>query len=318
MKLTILGTGNAAVTECYNTCFLLTEGSDHLLVDAGGGNGIFRQLKAAGVRWQDIRSIFVTHKHLDHITGILWLIRMILQGMARGQYEGEATIYSHKEVTGLLRTLTGLLLSEKETRFLDERLHLVTVENGESLPLLGQTVTFFDIGSTKAAQFGFSITLPGGGKLTCCGDDRSTRRSAPLPGAAAGCSTRPSALQARRMCSSPIKSTTPPWRTPAGWPRNWGRRTSSSTTPRTKTSPGARPSTPPRARPSFPAICSCRRTWRPLNCDKKPAGDALTSPAGFFICILPQCGRWSPACRSSAAQAAPEKAASSQGPPGSQ
>ena len=50
MKLTILGTGNAAVTECYNTCFLLTEGSDHLLVDGGGGNGIFRQLKAAGVR----------------------------------------------------------------------------------------------------------------------------------------------------------------------------------------------------------------------------------------------------------------------------
>ncbi len=43
MKLTILGTGNAAVTECYNTCFLLTEGPGHLLVDGGGGNGIFRQ-----------------------------------------------------------------------------------------------------------------------------------------------------------------------------------------------------------------------------------------------------------------------------------
>ena len=171
MKLTILGTGNAAVTECYNTCFLLTEGPGHLLVDGGGGNGIFRQLKAAGVRWQDVRSIFVTHKHLDHITGILWMMRMILQGMARGQYEGEATIYSHKEVTGLLRTMAGLLLSEKETRFLDERLHLVTVEDGESLPLLGQRAGFFDIGSTKAAQFGFSITLPGGGKLTCCGDE---------------------------------------------------------------------------------------------------------------------------------------------------
>ena len=179
MKLTILGTGNAAVTECYNTCFLLTEGSDHLLVDGGGGNGIFRQLKAAGVRWQDVRSIFVTHKHLDHITGILWMMRMILQGMARGQYEGEATIYSHKEVTGLLRTMAGLLLSEKETRFLDERLHLVTVEDGESLPLLGQRACFFDIGSTKAAQFGFSITLPGGGKLTCCGDEPFNERERP-------------------------------------------------------------------------------------------------------------------------------------------
>ena len=179
MKLTILGTGNAAVTECYNTCFLLTEGPDHLLVDGGGGNGIFRQLKAAGVRWQDVRSIFVTHKHLDHITGILWMMRMILQGIARGQYEGEATIYSHKEVTGLLRTMAGLLLSEKETRFLDERLHLVTVEDGESLPLLGQRAEFFDIRSTKAAQFGFSITLPGGGKLTCCGDEPFNERERP-------------------------------------------------------------------------------------------------------------------------------------------
>ncbi|WP_394964939.1 MBL fold metallo-hydrolase [Candidatus Allofournierella excrementigallinarum] len=179
MKLTILGTGNAAVTACYNTCFLLTGGPDHLLVDGGGGNGIFRQLKAAGVRWQDVRSIFVTHKHLDHITGILWMMRMILQGMARGQYEGEAVIYSHKEVTGLLRRMAGLLLSDKETRFLDVRLHLVTVEDGESLPLLGQRAGFFDIGSTKAAQFGFSITLPGGGRLTCCGDEPFNERERP-------------------------------------------------------------------------------------------------------------------------------------------
>ena len=37
MKLTILGTGNAMVTLCYNTCFALCEGEDFLLVDAGGG-----------------------------------------------------------------------------------------------------------------------------------------------------------------------------------------------------------------------------------------------------------------------------------------
>lgn len=34
MKLTILGTGNAAVTECYNTCFVLSEKDDYFLVDA--------------------------------------------------------------------------------------------------------------------------------------------------------------------------------------------------------------------------------------------------------------------------------------------
>lgn len=64
MKLTILGTGNAAVTECYNTCFVLSEKDDYFLVDGGGGNGILHQLKHAGIDWKQVRTIFVTHKHL--------------------------------------------------------------------------------------------------------------------------------------------------------------------------------------------------------------------------------------------------------------
>ena len=47
MELTMLGTGNAAVTECYNTCFALREKDENFLVDAGGGNGILSRLKAA-------------------------------------------------------------------------------------------------------------------------------------------------------------------------------------------------------------------------------------------------------------------------------
>jgi hypothetical protein len=32
-------------------------------------------------------------------------------------------------------------------------------------------VTFFDIGSTKAKQFGFQMIYDGGKVLTCCGDE---------------------------------------------------------------------------------------------------------------------------------------------------
>ena len=39
-ELIMLGTGNAAVTRCYNTCFALRTSQGTLLVDAGGGNGI--------------------------------------------------------------------------------------------------------------------------------------------------------------------------------------------------------------------------------------------------------------------------------------
>lgn len=36
-ELTMLGTGNATVTRCYNTCFTIKTGKNILLVDAGGG-----------------------------------------------------------------------------------------------------------------------------------------------------------------------------------------------------------------------------------------------------------------------------------------
>ena len=102
MKLTILGTGNALVTEVYNTCFLLEdetrENDGYFLVDAGGGNGILKQLKRAGTNWRDVHEIFITHKHIDHFLGALWLIRMILQKSAKGEYKGETNIYGHDEV----------------------------------------------------------------------------------------------------------------------------------------------------------------------------------------------------------------------------
>lgn len=37
MKLTMLGTGNALVTECYNTCFVMEDKGQYFMVDGGGG-----------------------------------------------------------------------------------------------------------------------------------------------------------------------------------------------------------------------------------------------------------------------------------------
>ena len=170
MKLTMLGTGNAAVTKCYNTCFILSENGNKLLVDAGGGNGIFRQLQAVGEDWHDLRDIFVSHKHIDHLMGIIWMLRMILQGMSRGSYEGEARIYAHEELLALLHQLAELLLTPKETAYIGKRLHFVPLFDGESRTLLDRPVTFFDIHSEKAKQFGFALPLEKG-RLCCCGEE---------------------------------------------------------------------------------------------------------------------------------------------------
>jgi len=171
MKLTMLGTGNAVVTECYNTCFVIEDDHKYFMVDGGGGNTILGQLKKADIDWMDVRDIFVTHKHIDHLMGIIWMVRMICQNMNRGKYTGEARIYGHDEVIELIDTLTRQLLTEKETRFINDRLHLIPVADGEVRAIIAHKVTFFDIQSTKAKQFGFSMNLRDGEKLTCCGDE---------------------------------------------------------------------------------------------------------------------------------------------------
>lgn len=87
MKITMLGTGNALVTECYNTCFVLEDEGKYFMIDGGGGNEVLKQLKRAGLNWMDMRDIFVTHKHIDHILGIVWMMRLICQNMNKGTYE---------------------------------------------------------------------------------------------------------------------------------------------------------------------------------------------------------------------------------------
>ena len=52
-----------------------------------------------------------------------------------------------------------------------DRLHLVVVNDGQTKEIIGKKVTFFDIHSTKAKQFGFMMELDQERKLTCCGDE---------------------------------------------------------------------------------------------------------------------------------------------------
>lgn len=171
LTLTMLGTGNAAVTKCYNTCFAIEKNNEYFLVDAGGGNTILAQLEKAGIPLKNIHTMFVTHKHIDHILGVIWVIRMVCQNMQKGAYEGDLTIYAHEEVIGLLKEMCNNLLQKSQSGFIGTRVHLITVEDGDRAEVLGQEISFFDIHSDKAKQFGFCLQLNEEEKLTCCGDE---------------------------------------------------------------------------------------------------------------------------------------------------
>ena len=169
-KLLVLGTGNAAVTDCFNTCFVLSTPEGLLLTDCGGGNGILRQLKAFGLKAEDIHNIYISHEHCDHLTGIIWLMRMITQGMLSGKYEGNLEIWCQEILEDRIKAICCAMLPEKQTRFFGDRVLIHTVKDGDSAVILGRRFTFFDINSTKAPQFGYSADLDCG-RLVFAGDE---------------------------------------------------------------------------------------------------------------------------------------------------
>ena len=171
MNLTMLGTGNALVTECYNTCFILSNGSRNLLVDTGGGNTILHRIRHTGFTLQDIHDVFITHSHIDHILGVIWVIRIAAQLMNKDSYSGDINIYSHDDVIPMINDLVSKLLLPYQAAFVGKRIHLITINDGETRSLIGQEFTFFDIGSNRTKQFGFRMSYHGGKSLVCFGDE---------------------------------------------------------------------------------------------------------------------------------------------------
>lgn len=171
MKLTMLGTGMATVTKCYNTCFALSEGERHFLVDGGGGNNILRILEEEKISLLDIHDVFVSHAHTDHIMGIIWVIRMIGQRILADAYVGELRIYCHRQLKEILVQMCEFMLVRKITNLFGSRIRFVIVENGQKERILDSEVEFFDIQSSKMQQFAFQMFLADGKRFVFAGDE---------------------------------------------------------------------------------------------------------------------------------------------------
>ena len=173
-QITMLGTGNATVSQIYNTCFVLQTSSTLMLVDAGGGNGILSQLRKVNVLISDIHHLFVTHAHTDHVLGVIWVIRMVAQ--CKG-YEGLLHVYGNDKVMKVIKTIIDMILAKKQLAKVAERVVFHQLEDGDCFEVGDMKLECFDIQSTKEKQFGFRAELPSSDEsdkplvLACLGDE---------------------------------------------------------------------------------------------------------------------------------------------------
>ena len=170
-QLVVLGTGAARAMRYYNTCFLLRGPGGSLLVDAGGGNGILLRLESAGIPLASLTDLFVTHEHIDHCLGVLWVVRMVSTLFLKGGRERPLRIHCHARLAEKLEYFCRATLSAKQCGPIGSHILFAPVKDGEEREIAGHVAAFFDIRSRKAEQYGFCLRSPEGQRIAFSGDE---------------------------------------------------------------------------------------------------------------------------------------------------
>lgn len=171
MEVIVLGTGHGTATECYNTCFAIKDKEEYFLVDSGGGNGILKQLKSANIELNQIKNIFISHSHMDHILGCIWIIRILVRKYYNKVYTEPMYIYGNDIVIETIEKLCELLIPKDFQKLIGNKIKLKEVKDGEEVEILNKNVKFFDIKAKKIKQYGFSMKYEGNNTFTFIGDE---------------------------------------------------------------------------------------------------------------------------------------------------
>ena len=77
-KFYVLGSCSAISDIRFTLSGVLQHNDKFLLVDTGEGMQILKQLRLSGIKVSDIHDVFISHKHIDHLLGLIPFIRKII------------------------------------------------------------------------------------------------------------------------------------------------------------------------------------------------------------------------------------------------
>lgn len=105
--LIFLGTGAGHNEErCQSALALVRSDGSFILFDAGSGADTIRQILRAGLRPADLKGVFITHRHWDHVGG-LWSLLIWLRLRCR-EATDEPTIFGSAETVSALEHMHRL------------------------------------------------------------------------------------------------------------------------------------------------------------------------------------------------------------------
>lgn len=170
-RIIMLGTGHSSVMNSYNTCFLIQNNNENLLVDTGGSIQIIKNLRAKGYELTDIHNIFISHCHTDHILGLCWILKKVSVLFLNGEYKDKINVYCNSEVAESIKKLFSAVFPDKLQEVINENVLIHVLYDGEKLNIAGENITFFDVHAKGNLLYGFETVLNNGAKLIFLGDE---------------------------------------------------------------------------------------------------------------------------------------------------
>ena len=171
MQIIMLGTGHGKAINCYNYCFLLKINNTNLLVDSGGSIQIINQLNKMKMSIEDIDNIFISHAHIDHILGLIWIIRFLCPKYYNGLIKKKIHIYGNDDViTKIERTIT-LFISRDFNFVIEKYFNFVRLVDKQCFNISNIKIRVFDIKSERICEFGFTMKY-NNKKIVYLGDER--------------------------------------------------------------------------------------------------------------------------------------------------
>lgn len=158
-KIIMLGTGNGGTLDLYNTCFVIQNDNGNFLVDTGGSIEIIRRLKQVNIDLKDIKHIFISHSHTDHILGLIWMFKKLGRASINGEIETNINIYCNDVVHESIMKVSKHILQEKLVKGICNIVDFHILKNEQEIEINGVKYTFFDIQARGTKQFGFECKL---------------------------------------------------------------------------------------------------------------------------------------------------------------
>lgn len=166
----MLGTGNGGTLELYNTCFIIQNDNKNFLIDTGGSIEIIKRLQQINIDYKDLRHIFISHNHTDHILGLFWLFKRLGVAAMHGKIKEKISIYCNDIVYKTIREVSKYILPDKLMKAIYDTVDFIILNNGDTHNINGINYTFFDTKARGTKLFGFECII-NNKKLAFLGDE---------------------------------------------------------------------------------------------------------------------------------------------------